>query len=973
MNHSPMRWSAVFAVAALQACSPASSTTPVVSIDSAPVRLGRGPVGAHLQQPTDFAVRLSSPRSRSDEVGPQPGPAARDERPGPFGPTSTITPACRSSSLTGASPEQVVTFLEAHSIDCLYFLFIGSEAMGSVYTDTNVSAVADRLATLAPQYDGTAAAPYGQLMYFLQAAYFFDFFYGAMAPFDPANVAAPVQAALSAIEARPALLVNGAVQGELLTRWLNAADAAAMPVLATTKTVLATFRADLTRADLRQQGDALSAALSHAQRMVGIDVMRPFIDAALIAELRWWSTNTELLGPRHWMADLATFALNGMYAHGALPAALRTAAYEALSATASAQPAMSTPNLWAVKGLTYNTDCRALVAGGQVCRRATFDALRAQLFPQRYTFDDGLLVIDTGIPSGDVMTLYRAIKVVSAQFFRVAETQTAVAGDPHAILKVQIYPTKTAYVDYHPILTGLPVANGGIYTDDVGVFYTYQRLPTESAFTLEELTRHEYTHYLVSRYVVPGEWGKIPLYADERFTWFDEGFAELMVASNKTAIPPRRKTVAYVATDLFPRMTVSEVVHARSGDFRYYYYSALLHSYLYTYDKATLRTLLSASRAASPSAFDAAVAAFESNPANQAAYASYVNTLVQNLGTLNDASTPSAPPTLQDGIAAIQTGFRAAPAGVYGDCRVTAWSSVSRFSCFGALNSPLIPSRNPITAWNSFNAAVNGIVSTLQTSPVSNLRDTQCGFGEMTWVPYGSSFFATTRYQCDGPMPLQAAPALTYGVTDQADFRSTRLGAPAACSAAAGQADCVVPISTAVRPAATTTGDLRVELDAAVAMLRADVQPLRPYYYRDLACETDPASVQRLAYGTGVYLAGRARCTDVHEPPPPVPGVTDQADFRSQRLGAYTTCTVAGAVVTCTAQLSGPVQPMTMGFAELAADLEDSLYAMRTDLIDLRPDYYRTLECAFDPATLIVYPYGDSQFINGVWTCTVTH
>lgn len=50
----------------------------------------------------------------------------------------------------------------------------------------------------------------------------------------------------------------------------------------------------------------------------------------------------------------------------------------------------------------------------------------------------------------------------------------------------------------------------------------------QSIYSLEELFRHEFTHYLQGRYEVQGLWGQGEMYQNERLTWFEEGNAEFL-------------------------------------------------------------------------------------------------------------------------------------------------------------------------------------------------------------------------------------------------------------------------------------------------------------------------------------------------------------------------------------------------------------------------------------------------------------
>ena len=66
--------------------------------------------------------------------------------------------------------------------------------------------------------------------------------------------------------------------------------------------------------------------------------------------------------------------------------------------------------------------------------------------------------------------------------------------------------------------------------------FTYERTPKQSIYSLEELFRHEFTHYLQGRYEVPGLFGSGELYQNERLTWFQEGNAEFFAGSTHVQI-----------------------------------------------------------------------------------------------------------------------------------------------------------------------------------------------------------------------------------------------------------------------------------------------------------------------------------------------------------------------------------------------------------------------------------------------------
>ena len=88
----------------------------------------------------------------------------------------------------------------------------------------------------------------------------------------------------------------------------------------------------------------------------------------------------------------------------------------------------------------------------------------------------------------------------------------------------------------------------------------------EGKYTLEELFRHEFTHYLQGRYVVPGMWGQGEFYQEGVLTWYEEGTAEFFAGSTRTdGIKPRKSVTQGLAYDRNNRMSLYGVLHAKYG------------------------------------------------------------------------------------------------------------------------------------------------------------------------------------------------------------------------------------------------------------------------------------------------------------------------------------------------------------------------------------------------------------------------
>lgn len=214
--------------------------------------------------------------------------------------------------------------------------------------------------------------------------------------------------------------------------------------------------------------------------------------------------------------------------------------------------------------------------------------------PKVYTFDDGTFVIRAGdrITTKKIQQLYWASKEVKAQFHRIVGSDEALEpGNADEIMNVVLYNSPDEY-KMNRFLYGYSTDNGGIYIEEIGTFFTFERTPKDSVFTLEELFRHEFTHYLQGRYLVPGLYGEGPLYEDERITWLQEGNAEFLAGSTRVHnVVPRKTIVKRLSSDPAQRYTVAQTLRARYGSWDFYNYAFALQSYMYHHDFNTMKTL----------------------------------------------------------------------------------------------------------------------------------------------------------------------------------------------------------------------------------------------------------------------------------------------------------------------------------------------------------------------------------------------
>lgn len=211
---------------------------------------------------------------------------------------------------------------------------------------------------------------------------------------------------------------------------------------------------------------------------------------------------------------------------------------------------------------------------------------KSHYLPNVYTFEDSSMVIRTGdkVTKEKVQRLYWASKEVKAQFHRVIGNDNELEkGNPDDVLTMVLYNSPKEYKLNQP-LYGYSTDNGGMYIEGDGTFFTYERTPEESIFSLEELFRHEYCHYLQGRYMVPGMWGTGDFYQgkDWRLTWFEEGSAEFFAGSTRdNDVLPRKSQVSGLATNPAERFSTDKLLHSKYGSWDFYYYGFAFCDYMY--------------------------------------------------------------------------------------------------------------------------------------------------------------------------------------------------------------------------------------------------------------------------------------------------------------------------------------------------------------------------------------------------------
>ncbi|MEU4730501.1 collagenase [Streptomyces sp. NPDC023588] len=384
--------------------------------------------------------------------------------------------------------------------------------------------------------------------------------------------------------------------------------------------------------------------------------------------------------------------------------------------------------------------------------------IEKMLFPNTYAYDNGAIKVRTALDRATVDQLYYASKQVKAQYHRVLGTEQPLAGDPNTTLNIVLYASRADYVTYQTMLTGYGTNNGGMYIENGATFYTYQRrVPQDSSLTLEELFRHEYTHYLNGRFAVPGFFGEGPWYEGDRTTAMDEGTAEFFDgATRDNGIAVRKSLVKSIISDTAgggPRMSVEQLLNATyDGDgFRFYGYAGTFFEFLWTEKPTLLREMYTHLRNNDVQAYDAWRHRMGSDTYLQRDYDRFLDAQIAKVDQLyvpNTTFTPNG--QLRDSaLSSVKSAFATATYNTP-DCVENGDPGKRRFTCTGRITANLKNWRSDDQNFKDVSETVDYFILDRAGAASNNLADMNCSFSQLEI--WSNKVAGTTSYSCEGPL-----------------------------------------------------------------------------------------------------------------------------------------------------------------------------------------------------------------------------
>ncbi|MER5635572.1 collagenase [Kitasatospora sp. NPDC002227] len=541
---------------------------------------------------TDSPAPAQDHRLAPAQLPPHRPSVAAPARPAEALAAASCTPA-DFSSRTGSA---LVSFLEAATTDCVNTLFgvTGPNASG-VFRESQMLTVANAYQGLAAGYTGDNSKSVLQLVLFLRAGYYVQFYDSADVGSYDATLTNAVAAGLDAFVASPHLGdvsdANGQVAGETMVL----TDSANLQgrYLGTYKQVLNAYN---------------PATYNGSWYMVNFvnDVFTPLFrghqnpdfvtavtaDPSIVNTLDGFALNhRDLLGTTNSFLDSnAGLETARFLEHTSFQATVRPLAKGLLNA--SAMTGVSAP-LWVGVANLANYYDQAQCSYYGVCNLA--HQLTAAVLTATRTCDGSHSILAQDLTGADLDAVCNSLQQQDPFFHNLVKDSGPIPGQYEASLQLVTFASRTDYVTYAGAIYDVDTNNGGITLigdpatpGNQPISITY-RDSGDDGFTARIWNlNHEYTHALDGRYDTKGTFSQQIAVPD---VWWIEGVAEYVSYSYRGVTDTQ--AVAQAGNHTYALSTIFQNTYENSDVSRIYYWGYLAVRYMVERHPADIAAMLS--------------------------------------------------------------------------------------------------------------------------------------------------------------------------------------------------------------------------------------------------------------------------------------------------------------------------------------------------------------------------------------------
>jgi len=534
--------------------------------------------------------------------------------------TAAAVATCDRNAFASATGANLVNLVKSSTTDCINDLFgvSGSQAY-SIFKEAQMVTIANAFRTEAAAYNGTNSGSALQMVTFLRAGYYVQYYDTAVGAYGTA-LQTSIRSAMDAFVNNGNFGLVNDVHGEILSEFVTLVDSSsenARYLSSVVKRLLSNFNSTYTSSWWmasavnnvftvlfrgHQNADFKALVLSDTSI---IDTMYNFINA-----------NFNLLGTDNdYLVSNAGREL-GRFLQYADNTSLKSLAKSRVKTLVDRSNVTgTTAPLWVGLGEMVDYYDKANCSYYSLCDFVT--KLDTNILPIKYSCSPTLRLKAQSLTTAQLQEACTIVGGEESYFHQqVASGKIPVANDNNTQLEMVIFSSSKDYGTYAGAIYGIDTNNGGMYLEgDPSLptnqprFIAYQAEWMLPKFEIWNLT-HEYIHYLDGRFDMFGDFNASASVDD---IWWIEGFAEYMSYSyRKLAYTDAQNQAAagtYSLSQIFKN-------NYNSGQTRIYNWGYLATRYMFEKQRSKVSSILGYFR-----------------PGNYAGYTSYMNSIGTSLDT----------------------------------------------------------------------------------------------------------------------------------------------------------------------------------------------------------------------------------------------------------------------------------------------------------------------------------------------------
>lgn len=527
--------------------------------------------------------------------------------------------ACDPNAFGALSGTALVGAVKAASADCINQLFnVSGPNAYATFREAQMVSIANAFATSARGYDGTNADSTLQLVLFLRAGYYVQYYDSSVGAYG-APLRNAIRSALDAFAGNARFGLVNDVHGEVLAEFVTLIDSSGENAryLSVVKRLLDGYNASYNAFYW------MKVAVNNAYTIT----FRGHQDAAFRALVQ---TDSSIVETLYGFADRNFGLLGGDNAYlvanagrelgrflqydGALKTLTRARVKALIDRSAVTGP---TARLWVGVGEMVDYYDQANCAYYGLCGFVA--RVEAAALPIRHTCSPTLRLRAQSMSAAELASTCATVAGQETYFHNALATGGApVNGDGNASLEMTVFDSSDDYGIYAGAIYGIDTNNGGMYLEgdpslpgNQARFIAYEaEWLRPQTFEIWNLT-HEYVHYLDGRFNM---WGDFEDAIAQKTVWWIEGFAEYLSYSYRGVVNEGAREEAARATYALSKVYQNDY---NSGQTLVYRWGYLAVRFMFEQRHDQVNAILGYFR-----------------PGNYAGYATYMG----SLGSSNDAA-----------------------------------------------------------------------------------------------------------------------------------------------------------------------------------------------------------------------------------------------------------------------------------------------------------------------------------------------